>query len=192
MTASTRRITPARSGIRSGGPPSPFALLRLVAGLLAAGVIALVGLRLYTLTRYHDQIVAAEAVPAGSVAVVFGAAVRLDGEPTSVLYDRVAEAASLYREGRVERLILSGDGRDRVLDEPAAMRRAAVRLGVPERDLVLDGAGFRTQETCRNAAELAGGAPVVLVTQRFHLTRALLLCEAAGLSAVGVASDQRT
>ena len=165
-------------------------LARLGMIVIASAALSVVGLRLYTVHRYSDRIVAPAQIPAGATVVVFGAGVYANGEPTTVLYDRVATAAELFLLGTVDRIILSGDGRPEALDEPEVMRRTALRLGVPDVVLIKDGDGLRTQETCRQAARIGAGTPVVLVSQHFHLTRALMLCEALGVDARAVAADR--
>ena len=125
------------------------------------------------------------------VAIVFGAGLTRSGEPTAVLYDRVAIAAELYQRGLVNKLLLSGDNRFENYNEPEAMRRTAIRLGVPDEDLVLDYAGRRTYDSCYRAHEIFGVQRAVLVTQAFHLERALYLCEALGIDGVGVKADRR-
>jgi vancomycin permeability regulator SanA len=180
---------------RTRRPARPLPRWRLLRRLvyLAIGLtlFAVVGLRLATVLRYQGAVVSPEEAPAGGVAIVFGAGVRLDGEPTDVLYDRVAVAAELYRLGKVERLILSGHGGPGSAREPDAMRRVAVRLGVPEAALILDDAGFRTHTTCARAHDVYGVDRAILVTQAFHLPRALLLCDTIGIDATGVAGDRR-
>ncbi len=132
-----------------------------------------------------------ESVPSGRVAIVLGAGLRRDGSPTAVLYDRVATAVDLYRAGIVNKLLMSGDNRFEWHNEPEAMRRAALQLGVPNEDIVLDYAGRRTYDSCYRAREIFGVERAVVVTQRFHLTRALYLCDSLGLDAVGVTADRR-
>jgi SanA protein len=107
-----------------------------------------------------------------------------------VLYDRVAAAAELYRLGKVQKLLLSGDNRFLNYNEPGAMRKTALSLGVPESALVLDYAGRSTYDTCYRARAIFGLTRAVLVTQTFHLPRALFTCEALGLETVGVVADR--
>ena len=126
------------------------------------------------------------------IAIVFGAGLTRSGEPTAVLYDRVAIAAELYQRGLVSKLLLSGDNRFEDYNEPEAMRRTAVQLGVPDEDLVLDYAGRRTYDSCYRAREIFGVNHAILVTQAFHLDRALYLCDTFGIDSVGVAADRRT
>lgn len=160
----------------------------LLGGLTVAGVLVAAP-RLYTAVRYAGLIHTPAEAPPVRVALVFGAGVRRDGYPTTVLYDRVATAAELYRLGKVEKLLMSGDGITN--SEVAAMRLAALELGVPEGDIVLDPAGQRTYDSCYRAKAIYGATEVLLVTQAFHLPRALYLCEALGLRAAGVSADRR-
>ena len=133
----------------------------------------------------------AAKVPPGRVAIVFGAGLWRDGSPTPVLRDRVAAAAELYFAGKVQKLLLSGDNRFIDYNEPGAMRDYAISLGVPEQDLVLDYAGRRTYDTCYRAKAIFEIDQAILVTQRFHLPRALFLCNALGIPSTGVSADLR-
>lgn len=130
-------------------------------------------------------------VPARRVAIVFGAGLWRDGSPTPILQDRVATAAELYFAGKVEKLLLSGDNRFVNYNEPEAMRRYAVSLGVPNEALVLDYAGRRTYDTCYRAAAIFGVKEAILVTQAFHLPRAIYLCNHLGVDGIGVEADRR-
>ena len=125
------------------------------------------------------------------VAIVFGAGLTRSGEPTPALYDRVATAVDLYQRGLVNKLLLTGDNRFVNYNEPEAMRRTAERLGVPNADLVLDYAGRRTYDSCYRAHEIFGVNRAILVTQAFHLDRALYLCDAFGIESIGLRADRR-
>ena len=125
------------------------------------------------------------------IAVVFGAGLTRSGEPTPALYDRVATAVDLYQRGLVNKLLLTGDNRFVDYNEPEAMRRTAVKLGVPDEDLVLDYAGRRTYDSCYRARAIFGVNRAILVTQAFHLDRAMYLCIALGIDSVGVIADRR-
>ncbi len=161
----------------------------LAVGLLASGGV--LAARAYTAVRYGPSIFTPETSPEGRVALVFGAGLLRDGRPTAVLYDRVATAVALYKSGKVGKLLMSGDNRFVEYNEPAAMRQTALELGVPAEDIVLDYAGRRTYDSCYRARAIFGLSDVILVTQAFHLPRALFLCESLGLNAVGVAADLR-
>jgi SanA protein len=167
-------------------------LIQLACGL--AGVAVLVGLapRAYTAARFGRQLYALENAPAERVAVVFGAGLQRDGSASAVLWDRVATAAALYQRGKVSKLLLSGDNRFLNYNEPQAMYDVAVQLGVPAEALVLDYAGRSTYDTCYRAHAIFGLERAVLVTQAFHLPRALYLCDALGMQSEGVVADRRT
>jgi SanA protein len=131
------------------------------------------------------------AVPARRVAIVFGAGLWRDGSPTPILKDRVETAAKLYFSGKVQKLLMSGDNQFANYNEPAAMREYALSLGVPDADIVLDYAGRRTYDTCYRAKAIFGVKEAILVTQPFHLPRAIFLCNALGLDGVGVEANNR-
>ena len=124
------------------------------------------------------------------VAIVFGAAVYGD-RPSPMLYDRVASAVDLYQAGRVRKLLMSGDNRTAGYNEPRVMRDVALSLGVPVQDIVLDYAGRSTYDTCYRARDIFGVRNAIVVTQRFHLDRALLICSSLGVDSAGYIADRR-
>jgi SanA protein len=163
-------------------------------GLLAAAVsVALATplvLRGWTDWHYGRLIFRqAEETPTRPVAIVFGALVWPGGRPSDMLADRVRAAAALYHAGRVRKLLLSGDNRFVDYNEPLAMKEVALAEGVPEEDLVLDYAGRRTYDTCYRARHIFGVEQAMLVTQEFHLDRALFTCQNLGLDAIGFSAD---
>lgn len=143
-------------------------------------------------TRRHESLVSVPVEEPPRIAVVFGAGVWKNGEPSAVLYDRVVTAAELYRAGRVRKILMSGDNSRADYDEPTVMRETAVKLGVPAENIVLDYAGRRTYDTCWRAANIFAVKRAVLVTQEFHLNRALYLCTNLGIDAVGVRANRRS
>jgi vancomycin permeability regulator SanA len=155
-------------------------------GLLTAGLLAP---RVYTELTYRARIVRAADAPAARVAIVFGAGLWRNGRPTPVLYDRIATAADLYHTGKANILLMSGDGTTNV--ETRAMRQTALDLGAPDEAIWLDEAGLDTYTTCYRAKSLFGVERALLVTQNFHLPRALFICDGLGLPAVGVSADRR-
>ncbi|MFB9249496.1 vancomycin high temperature exclusion protein [Sphaerisporangium melleum] len=131
----------------------------------------------------------ARAVPAFPVGLVLGAGLYHDSSPTAMLAARLDIAAELYRAGKVRALLLSGDNSRVGYDEPSAMRDYLVAHGVPAGVLVLDYAGFDTWDSCVRARQVFGARRLIVVTQDFHLPRAVALCRAAGLSVFGVGDD---
>lgn len=128
-------------------------------------------------------------VPADRVAIVFGAGLRYDGTPTAILQDRVQTAVQLYEKGKVSKILMSGDNSFVDYNEPEAMRQYALSLGVPDEDIVLDYAGRRTYDTCYRASAIFQVQSAILVTQSFHLPRALFLCNSFGVKSNGVAAN---
>lgn len=165
--------------------------LSLAFGLLLVGAALVAAVRLATIFSAAERIYSIEEAPRKRVAVVYGAGLQRDGTPTPVLRDRVATAVELYRAGKVEKLLMSGDNRFENYNEPGAMGNYALSLGVPEEDIVLDYAGRRTYDTCFRAREIFGVEDAILVTQRFHLPRAIYTCDQMGIEVVGVAADRR-
>jgi SanA protein len=138
--------------------------------------------------QYGRRILSVDQAPARDVAIVFGAGLRRDGTPTTVLADRIDTAVALFREGKVARLLMTGSSREGY-DEPAAMAARARSLGVPEQAILVDTGGVRTYESCARARQ-SGIRSALLVSQRFHLPRALALCGSMGIEADGVAADR--
>jgi len=158
---------------------------------VTVGLATLLIPRLITALYAWPRTYRADEVPAKPVAIVFGAGLWWDGGPSPVLRDRVATAAELYFAGKVKKLLMSGDNSFLDYNEPGAMREYAIGLGVPEEDIVLDYAGRRTYDTCYRARQIFSVKEAILVTQAFHLQRALYTCNQLGVQAIGVAADLR-
>ena len=140
-------------------------LRRLLLALVALGLLGILGPRLITSFFSWSRIYNAANAPFAPAAVVFGAGLTRTGEPTAILKDRVETAAKLYFEGKVQKLLMSGDNRTLDHNEPEAMRQYAIRLGVPSSAIVLDYAGRRTYDTCYRAKAIFGLDSALLVTQ---------------------------
>ncbi|MEM8533886.1 MAG: ElyC/SanA/YdcF family protein [Chloroflexota bacterium] len=125
-------------------------------------------------------------VPEERVAIIFGAGVRRDGRPSRMLADRIQGGIALYESGRVNKLLMTGDNSRVEYNEVVAMQEYAIEQGVPEEDIVLDYAGFSTYESCYRANEIFGITQAVLVTQAYHLPRAVYTCRQLGVEAVGL------
>jgi SanA protein len=139
----------------------------------------------YSLHRIYQQ----DDAPPNRLAIVFGAGLRRDGTPTAILRDRVETAAKLYFDGKVEKILMSGDNRFENYNEPESMRQYALELGIPSDAIALDYAGRRTYDTCFRAKTVFQVDSALLITQKFHLPRALFLCNALGLDAQGVEAN---
>ena len=157
--------------------------------LAMLGTLAMILPRLITSAYSMNRIYQKEEAPSSRLAIVFGAGLRWDGSPTAVLRDRVETAAALYFSGKVEKILMSGDNSYDYYNEPWAMKEYALSLGVPEEAIVMDYAGRRTYDTCYRARAIFGVEEALLVTQRFHLPRALFLCHALGIDSNGIEAN---
>jgi SanA protein len=161
--------------------------LSLAAGAGLALVVVL--LNAYVLTSGGESTSEVAEAPSVEVAIVPGALVEPDGDMSTMLADRVEQASRLWHAGKVEKILVSGDHHRWAYDEPGTMRKALVRDGVPPRLVFEDHAGFDTWSTMVRAREIFGVREAVVVTQGFHMPRALFLADEAGIEATGVVSD---
>jgi SanA protein len=147
--------------------------------------------RQIVINLYGSSIHDVTGAPSRKTAIVFGAAVFSGDRLSTVLRDRMDTAIELYRQGSVGKLLVSGGGDSDRYNEPAAMMAYAVRHGIPKDDILTDLGGRRTYDTCYRARYLYDIQEAILVTQGFHLPRALFLCGYLDIEAVGVSADQR-
>lgn len=157
--------------------------------LFGLGVGSIVALRLYSAWQASGDIYSLDKVPSQPVAIIFGAQVYDNEVPSQMLADRVKAGADLYKAGKVKMLLMTGDNHITTYNEPEVMRRYAMSLGVPFGSIVLDYAGFRTYDSCYRARDIFKVSSAILVTQGFHLDRALWTCNELGVTSVGVAAD---
>jgi vancomycin permeability regulator SanA len=135
------------------------------------------------------HIFAEQAVPAAPVALVLGTQVDPGGSPSPFLAARLEIARRLFVSGKVRVLLVSGDHMNWAYDEPDAMRSWLIDHGVPDQKIVLDYAGFDTYDSCSRAVRIFGVRRAIVVTQTYHLPRAVMLCRRLGLDADGVGDD---
>jgi len=173
-------------------------LLRIILVLIAAGLIGLLSIylinnrvRSQAAGKIKDSITEIKPENPPRIAIVLGAKVWENGEPSHALYDRIVTAVELYRAGRVKKILMSGDNPTENYDEPTAMKATAVKLGVPETDIVLDFAGRQTYDTCYRAREIFGVQKATIVTQEFHQARSLYLCNSLGIDSIGITANRR-
>ena len=126
------------------------------------------------------------SLPHKQVAIVLGAGIRGDGRPTLFLRDRLNGAIQLYRLGKVDGLLMTGDNHVATYDEATSMRDYALAQGVPASAITLDYAGFDTYDSCYRARAVFGVQSAILVTQSYHLPRAVYTCRGVGIDAVGL------
>ena len=162
---------------------------RQAARLALLAALAFLAVSFYVEHRYSNWMVAPQAAPQAPVALVFGAGL-LGQEPSELLARRLDVALALYRAGRVQRILVSGDASERYHDETRAMKRYLVSRGVPAEAVDADGAGLSTFDSCARARDVFHVDRALLVTQRFHLSRALFIARSLGLDAHGVIADE--
>ncbi len=170
-----------------------ISLTFIVAGLTALLAIYLINRRIESQAadKIETSITEVPVETPPRVAIVLGAKVWENGEPSHALLDRVITAVELYRAGRVKKILMSGDNPTENYDEPTAMKATAVKLGVPETDIVLDFAGRRTYDTCFRAKEIFQIQKAIIVTQEFHQARSLYLCNNLGMDSIGITANRR-
>lgn len=164
-------------------------LIKILLALVAIGLLFAAIARILVVSSSNRFILPLESQPQAQVALVFGAGLRRDGSPTAILKDRVQSAVELYRSGKVSKLLMSRDNRFIDYNEPGSMREYALSLGVPAKDIVLDYAGRRTYDSCYRAKYIFGVKSAILVTQPFHLPRAVYTCREIGIEATGFAAN---
>jgi vancomycin permeability regulator SanA len=162
---------------------------RLVQAVMAVCVLALLPATwLYVDTA--DRLRTVADAPRTEVAVVFGAGLW-NGEPSPYLANRLNTAAQLYRKHRIKVVLVTGDNSRKDYDEPDAMRTYLKKHGVPDSRIVSDYAGFDTWDSCVRAKKIFGVDRAVLISQGFHIRRAVALCQAAGVTSYGVGVDAK-
>ncbi|MBI4897755.1 MAG: YdcF family protein [Actinobacteria bacterium] len=165
-----------------------FVLAAIIAAI--TGTVAIAAINIYVaLTASGQTVASVSAAPHAQAAIVPGALVHTDGKMSQMLADRVRVGAQLYLAGKVDRVIVSGDHGTWAYDEPGTMRRALQQMGVPAGAIFTDHAGFNTWATMKRARTIFGVKSAIVVTQQFHLTRALYLADSAGLEAHGFSAD---
>jgi vancomycin permeability regulator SanA len=137
--------------------------------------------------KYKDLIYGQiDAIPAREFAVIFGAWVRKDHSLSDVTRERVEAGVRLYKSGKVQKLFISGDNRSN--QQAEAMANYAVTNGVDANDVVIDELGIDTNDTCKHFAKIGGNA--ILVTQGYHLPRAMLMCKRSNIDIIGLAAEK--
>ncbi|MEV4639084.1 ElyC/SanA/YdcF family protein [Actinoplanes sp. NPDC049548] len=156
---------------------------------VAASVLAMAGADLWVRAGAHGHVYAVEDAPAAPVALVLGAEVYGDGSPSPFLAARLELARQLLVAGKVRAILVSGDHREWAYNEPGAMFSWLLDHGVPTEKIVLDHAGFDTYDSCARAKRVFGVGAAIVVTQTYHIDRAVTVCRKLGIDASGVADD---
>lgn len=155
--------------------------------------LVIVGINLYIVLKEKSKVLSVDEVSdfKADCILVLGAGIREDGSPTWMLEDRIKIGDELYKKECAPKLIMSGDHGRENHDEVNAMKRYAMDEGVPSEDIFMDHAGFETYDSLYRAKEIFGAKKIIIVTQEYHLYRALYIADMLGLDARGVTSDLR-
>lgn len=157
--------------------------------ITTVGCFMIVGINIYMCQSTRNQF--SQEIDNADCILVLGAGVRKDNTPTSMLNDRLEEAIQLYKDNKAAKIIMSGDHGREDYDEVNVMKRFAIEKGVPSSDIFMDHAGFSTYESIYRAKEIFQVQKMIIVTQDYHLYRALYIANELGIEAVGYASNPR-
>jgi vancomycin permeability regulator SanA len=139
--------------------------------------------------RYDLSRTTIDRIPYRKVAIVFGAGIQKNGTPTPYLQYRVETAVKLYKAHRISELLMSGDNSTTAHNEPVVMKNYAVKLGIPTKDIILDYAGFNTYDSCYREHAIFGLTSATLISQGYHLPRAMVTCRGLGVQNIGVIAE---
>lgn len=154
-------------------------------------VMALLTILVYVQLADIDQVLTPDQATTSTYAMVLGASLKPDGTPSDALADRVKTGVDLYKQGKVTKLLMTGDDGKLRSNEVTAMKALAVQEGVPEQDILVDGQGYRTYESCKRAKEEFHIDQAIIISQRFHLPRALYICSSLGVQGQGIMADRQ-
>ena len=163
--------------------------------LAVTGVSSILGLNAYVKSVGGGNILRpedAKMLEDVDCILVLGCLVKDDGVPSDMLADRLKRGIELYEQGAAPKILMSGDHGRADYDEVNAMKQVAVDAGVLSSDVFMDHAGFSTYESVYRAKEVFGADKIIIVTQEYHLYRALFIAERLGVEAYGVNADLRS
>jgi len=133
-----------------------------------------------------------ETVVNHEFAIVFGAGIKSDSSPSDALKDRLIATAELYKAEKIKKILVSGDNRFANYNEPKAMKEYLINTEkIPESSIVMDFAGRRTYDTCVRAKEIWGIDKAILISQGFHLPRAIFICNSLGIESYGFSASRQ-
>lgn len=167
--------------------------LLIVGAMILIGTFTISLINLYVKMSVKSRILKQEEATGKEVdcILVLGAGVWDNKRPSHMLEDRLLQGIELYHSGASDRLLMSGDHGRKDYDEVNIMKQFSVDLGVPSEDIFMDHAGFSTYESLYRAKDIFEAKRIIIVTQEYHLYRALYIARSLGIEAYGVASDPR-
>lgn len=159
--------------------------------LFLVGVFLIAWIIMSVQTKHLDEIFAtsSELPSTAPYAIILGASVKADGMPSDALRDRLTVGIELYQTKKAEKLLVTGDDGGFHANEVDTMKKYLLDHGVPEEAITVDGKGYRTYESCKRAHDEFHIKKAIVVTQRFHMGRALYLCDALGVESEGLTAD---
>lgn len=170
-------------------------ILKYLLILALIGILLIFGINFYVCRSVKSRIISAEnaaQIEDADCILVLGAGVRSDGSPSRMLNDRLNTGISLYQDNAAPKLLMSGDHGRENYNEVQTMRDIAMENGISSEDIFMDHAGFSTYDSLYRARDIFQAKKIIIVTQKYHLYRALYIAKALGLDAYGVSADTRT
>ena len=164
---------------------------KIVLAVLVVALVVVGGAFGWVHISANDRVYTASDAPNRDVALVLGAGLDADGTPGQYLSGRLDEAVSLYEQGKVKVVLVSGDNRTEGYSEPGAMRTYLIEAGLPEGDVIADYAGLDTYDSCYRARNIFGVTSLTVVGQSYHIDRAVATCRSLGIdNTIGVGNEQ--
>lgn len=171
---------------------------KIIVSMFCFGIIgfaAIICINVFVIRSTQKQILSPDMITERNITaeciLVLGAGIHSDGSPSNMLEDRLLQGISLYDQNVSDRLLMSGDHGQPHYDEVNTMKNFAISHGVPSDHIFMDHAGFSTYESLYRAKEIFKAKKIIIVTQKYHLYRALYIADQLGLEAYGVPSDPR-
>jgi len=165
-------------------------IIKIIIILIVAAVVVTLIINSYVKNTGSKYIVGESDAPISDVVLILGAYVRPNGDVSSMLNDRLTVGLELYQQGKASKIIVSGDHGTVSYDEVNAMKQYLMDRGVKDEDIFMDHAGFSTYESMYRARDIFQVKKLLIVTQEYHLMRAVFIAHELGMEAYGVASDR--
>lgn len=169
-------------------------LLHVICAAVLVAAVYVFAVNGYVIYKTKSKVMSVDEAAALSdvdCIIVLGASVKPDKTPSNMLYDRIMTGVSLYKAGASGNIIMSGDHGSYDYNEVGTMKAYAIDAGVPSQSIFMDHAGFSTYESIYRAKEIFGADKIIIVSQEYHLYRAIYLAQALGMEAYGVPADLR-
>ncbi|MTI68713.1 MAG: hypothetical protein FH751_00460 [Firmicutes bacterium] len=166
-------------------------ILKILSFLIVLGIIIMYGINMSVINLGNKYIYKPSKVPNSKIVLVLGARVYSDGTVSPMLADRLDYAIKLYKNTKVTKILVSGDHGKKTYNEVIAMKNYVCSKGVLEKDVFMDHAGFNTYNSLYRVRDVFNVKNLIIVTQNYHLKRAIYIARKLDLKAYGVSSDKR-